>query len=400
MSFNLAKISGGPAIILYRGATLFTKDGVKLDASLDTFNVSVDGISAKADERVTQMPIKITATPDGAWGNLAVLFPYFAAPIGSFTTPRMPIGAINTSNSHITVTAHGLSTADAVFAATRGTLPTATPALSAATQYFVNVIDANTFTLHSTAADATGNANTITFSNGGTGDQFIVINYPLTIQTFDGQYAMTFYNVSLSKHADLEFSRNKTLFSSAFEFTAYIKQGAAISDANSYYTITASSPMTSVFEWVNNIPTQPYTLSWGSSAPWSSFDSKAGIKVQFPLTLTAVEDDAFGVISHRVTDVQASATLVAMGMSAGDILSALQIQGSGAALGRSLGASGNNLDITGTNVFCRLYGAALKKGPQAWNSKDERSGELNFIATKTIVSNVVQPIALVGTAAP
>jgi hypothetical protein len=401
VSFNLALITGGPAILQYRGAVLFAKEGVRIDANPDTMAVAVDGVSPKADERVARMPVKITATPEGAWGNLSVLFPYFGMRTGSFVTPRIPIEDVNTGTGQITSTAHGLNTGDPVYIATCGTLPgVAGGALDASTLYYVSVIDADTVTLHVASTDATGNANAIAFVNTGAGNLHFVVNHPLAIQTYDGMYAVTFLNVALTRHAGLEFARNRRLYSSPFEFTAYLRQGANIRDTGSFYTIAAGSPMTRVFGDVNRIPAQSYALAWGSATPWSAFESQAGVKVEFPLTLTPVEEDTIGIVSHRLADVRAMASLRAIGMTAHDILAALQIQGGEAALGRSLAAGGNDLDISGPNVFCRLCGAALKNGSLLWNAKDQRSGELGFVATRSFVDNVAQPIAYVGVVAP
>lgn len=67
-----------------------------------------------------------------------------------------------------TATAHGLVTGNAVTFTTTGTLPAAT-GFAINKIFYVNVPDANTFTLHTTKAQAIADSNVIDFTTTGTG---------------------------------------------------------------------------------------------------------------------------------------------------------------------------------------------------------------------------------------
>lgn len=85
---------------------------------------------------------------------------------------------IDTTGNLVESAAHGLSTGDIVYIGTTGTLPTAAPTLNPDTKYYVNVADPDTFSLHLSASDATGDLNPVDFSSTGTGTIFFTIDNP------------------------------------------------------------------------------------------------------------------------------------------------------------------------------------------------------------------------------
>ena len=93
----------------------------------------------------------------------------------SFKTKQKKACTVNTSTDAWTCTGHGFSTAEAVqFSVVGGTVPTkASGTFYNDFTYFVRVSDANTFTLHPTATDATNNTNKIDITNAGTGTDYV-----------------------------------------------------------------------------------------------------------------------------------------------------------------------------------------------------------------------------------
>jgi autotransporter-associated beta strand protein len=84
---------------------------------------------------------------------------------GKVLTADFVDGDVNTGTDRITATSHGLETGDRVYLTTTGTLPTG---LSTATEYFVLNVDANTFELATTLANAiAGTQVDITAAAGG-----------------------------------------------------------------------------------------------------------------------------------------------------------------------------------------------------------------------------------------
>jgi len=71
---------------------------------------------------------------------------------------------VNTSTEQITVAGHGLTSGDMVNFTTTATLPAP---LAAATDYYVNAVDANTVTVHSSQADGISGDNPIDLTSAG-----------------------------------------------------------------------------------------------------------------------------------------------------------------------------------------------------------------------------------------
>ena len=153
---------------LFDGADI----AVTIDSEGDTFDMSgIDmGATKYADALFIGDAIKTQAAADGT----------------------ITSGAYNTATPPVFVAgAHGLTTGDIVrLNPTDGSVNVPTPALSGATDYFVCMVTANTYTIHPTLADAEAGAtvpasatNEITFGSG-TGDiDFIDYNNRVNITT-------------------------------------------------------------------------------------------------------------------------------------------------------------------------------------------------------------------------
>lgn len=139
------------------------------------FNVTVTAYQLSPTETVTNAKLNQgfnpTVSVTGAFADLSN-FNTVAAVSKTFTVASVP-------NDEITATAHGLtapSTVDnvarAVVSNSGGALP---GGLTASTSYFyyVRVVDANTLTLHKTAAGALANTDRVDITSAGTGTQTI-----------------------------------------------------------------------------------------------------------------------------------------------------------------------------------------------------------------------------------
>lgn len=94
-------------------------------------------------------------------GDRFRLFPPNLTLVSSFNSE-----AINTTNNRITDVAHGFATGDTVVFSTGGGV--APSPLIDQYYYFIAVVDADSYTLHPSAADADSNSNTVSISNTGT----------------------------------------------------------------------------------------------------------------------------------------------------------------------------------------------------------------------------------------
>lgn len=390
---NAATILGGPALVKYRGATFYSKGDIVLTPTKQTFPIEIDRFG-KVDERVSDEELKVTFEPSGQWQNLGVLWPYPATLLGSLIAPEsQAVTAIDTGTDALTVTAHGFTTEDDILVhmATGGTIPSG---LSSSTRYYVRAVDVDTLTLHPTAADATANTNTVNITDSGTGTLYVDRDYALVIHTFAG-VKLTLFNAAITGMPNILLSTTRTLIG-AVEFEAFLRNGSEWSDTAARWAIESEALSDTSFDPAN-ILTQPYTLAWGS-APWDALQTKEGVEIAFNIGLDPVMTDSLGTVTRRLTSLEAVARAQPVGISESQLLTKLTLQGAGAARGTSL--SGDDLNVSGTGVYVRIYGAALRTGPQQFGSQSDRVGTLEWAATRTFTAGVPDPLFYVGTAAP
>ncbi len=390
---SLTQVIGGPAIVTYRGGSFFSKGDITLQIAPEVFEIETD-VFGIVDRRVRGQPVKISFTPAGEWENLIVLFPYALIPFGDLITPVRTMGVV-VANA-INLPNHKLQSGDAVYAKNvGGALPTG---ISAGTLYYVHAVSSDAVTIHTTRALGVSGASPIAVSNNGTGTNRFVVNNPLTIQTIDpanGQL-ITLFNAAVTKMPDINATATATLLGDV-EFEAFIVDGSALSDPASLYSIQSSPYQGDTTFDPSNILTQPISVSWGSTAPWDSFYTKSGVQVNFALALQNIDIDGYGVLSKRISDLSVTAKMMPIGVESSDLLTALQLQGTGAAIGRSMGQNGHNLNLSATGFYARLYQAGLQGGPELFSRSKDRIGEISFIATRSFTAGVPNPLFFVGT---
>lgn len=394
MPSNTATILGGPALVKFRGATFYSKGDITLNHARTTFPIATDRFG-KVDERVSDEELKVSFEPVGEWESLSVLFPYAATLLGSLITPYSQAASAVTSGSDtVTVTAHGLVDGDDVLVhmATGGTLP---GGLSSTTRYFVKAVDADNLKFYPTAADVTANTNVVDITDAGTGTLYVDRDFPLIIHTFAG-VKLTLYNAAVVKMPTIVLSSVKSLLG-AITFEAFLRNGADWSTAGSRWAIANEALADTSFAPANVI-TQAYAAAWGNAAPWSSFETKEGWTIDFNEAFEAVMTDRLRTLTRRLTSLDVSAKAIPAGIDESQMLTKLLLQGNGAVAGRSL--SGDDLSISATGVYVRLYGAALKASSQHFSVGKERMGELSWVATRTFAAGAPNPLFFVGSASP
>jgi len=399
MSVNNATILGGPALVQYRGATFYSKGNIALTNAKQTFQIDTERFG-KVDERVSDEELRVSFEPAGEFENLSVLWPYASTSLGSLISPQsQAVTGLNTGTEVLTIVGHGFATEDEVFVhmSTGGTLPASTPSLSQITPYYVRRIDADTFTLHDTAAHATANTDAINFTGAASGTLYIDKDFALVIHTFAG-VKLTLYNAAVTRMPALNLSAVKTIIG-AVEFEAFVKNGTAITAAGSRWAIASAALSDTTFAPAN-VLTQAYTAAWGVSAPWSSFQTKDGFVVDFNLGLEAVMTDALGTRTRRLSALDVTARGTPAGIDESQLLTKLLLQDTGSGRGRSL--SGDNLLLSGAgaNAYVQLYGAALKNAGMNFSAGQERMAELTWAATRTFSAGVANPLFYVGATAP
>jgi hypothetical protein len=258
--------------------------------------------------------------PDDAnsfYTEASVAFPGWSASSSDIKTQsqllawadQIAIEDIDGDTEVLTATAHGLTTGDKVYPGTSGTFPTAVPALDADTPLWVNVADADTFTLHPTAASAGTGTSDVTFSAAGTGVLFLTKDNP------------------------------------------------------------------------------PFTLQ----------ETEAGVKVKSNLSLSDRKSDRSGLYNQQFGGCRLEVTLIPLTVSGSQILTALKLQGTGAARGRSLNSGSKPLTIFSSGMLVRVNGAQMKKGAIEQSMKNTEAREVTFVNTRVVTAGVKQPPGYVAT---
>lgn len=392
-SCDLAKVIGGPATITYKGKTFYSKDDIQLSPDLATFLINVDVFGGSVDSRVENELLSLTFVPAGEWENLSVLYPYGTPVIGGSICSMTTCTAVDNASDVVTATNHRLRDGAPVrFSAASGTLISG---LVANDLYYVHVLSADTFSVHSSEADALANTSKVALATLGTGDTQVIEQEPLVIKTLSGK-VITFFVAAVTQMPDFIGGATQTPLGSV-TFEIFRKNGQAASeDAARYSTSTAAFAFDSTFDPAQ-IVTQPYEASWGT-APWDSFYSKTGWRVSFPIGLAPMENDACGIIGRRLTSVAAEVRGQPSAFSEADILTALKLQGAGAGRGRRI--VGEDFDLIGTDVFVRIFGAGLVTAPMGFGSSIDRSGEFVWRNNRKFTAGVPGPVFFVGTAEP
>ncbi len=393
---SLTQVIGGPALVSYRGSSFYSKSDITLEITPDLFDIEVEPFGL-VDKRVKTQPVKVRFTPAGEWKALATLWAYATIPFGDLITPVRTMGVVVANV--VTLLNHQLQSGDAVYVKNvGGNLPTG---LTAGVLYYLHYTSSDAVTFHTTRALALTGASPIAITNNGTGTNRLVVNNPLTIQTIDASSGklITLFNAAVSKMPGINGTAQATLIDEV-EFEAFIVDGASVSDTASLFSVV-SSPYAGdpTFDPVN-ILTQPIAVGWGVVAPFDTFYTKTGVKIDFALTLQDIDIDGYGVLSKRISGLVVTAKLTPIGIDAEQFLNAMTLQGAGANIGRSIGQAGHNLTLTAPGFYARLNQAGLIGGPELFSRSKDVIGELTFQATRTFVGGFPQPLFVVGTSTP
>ena len=216
---------------------------------------------------------------------------------------------------------------------------------------------------------------------------------PLVIKSVDGK-TYTFHAAAVTQIPQIRASAVETLIGQV-TFGAIRKNNTAWSAADSFLTI-ASATFSDTTMDPSNIITQPYSAAWGSS-PWDSFETEDGFTIDFDLSLDDIRTDSDGIIDKRFGGLAVNARCVPLGVTDAQILTAMRMQGSGAARGGSLNTNSNDLVVSGTGVTITVKNAQMKTAGYRYGATVIRNGEVAFVATRGFTAGVADPLFTVGT---
>ena len=136
------------------------------------------------------------------------------------------------------------------------------------------------------------------------------------------------------------------------------------------------------------------------NAPYTLMDTEEGVQIAAEVELEDKLTDRDGVVNAKLTDCSMEAKFIALSLGASNVLGMLKLQGSDAAIGRSLNAGSKPLNIFSAGMFIRVNGAAPKAGELSWAMANDRARELTFVNTRVVSSGTLQPVGHVGTQIP
>ncbi len=82
MAIQRSALTTGPAIVSWQGRQIYFKGGLTIEETKETFDIETDSFGV-VDRRVQNLMAKVSGTPAGEFADLAVLFPYLDAQIGT-----------------------------------------------------------------------------------------------------------------------------------------------------------------------------------------------------------------------------------------------------------------------------------------------------------------------------
>lgn len=135
-----------------------------------------------------------------------------------------------------------------------------------------------------------------------------------------------------------------------------------------------------------DLKTLVYAAVFGTEAPWSSFETEAGITVDFDLGLSEVKSDKYGIVDKTITGLSVTAKCTPHGITEEEMIAAMNIQGAGAGRGQSIYRNAKDLSLTAGagNPYFTLNNAAINTAPLAFGAETNRSGEIEFKAAHSI----------------
>jgi hypothetical protein len=388
---NPALIIAGPALVQHMGKTFYSKSNIELTIDPTTFNIDTSRFGV-VELREDSLVGSLKFTPVGKLDSLNVLWAYRDIIPGRLVHLAKTVENVDDTNDELDITAHTFVDGHEVRIATYGALP---GGLDGATLYYAKAVTANSLSLHPTRADALAGTNKVAITTVGTGTHRVIEQPSLVIHSFDG-VKYTFHNAKVAQMPDINAGATVTAIGET-TFNLYRKFATDPTDAAAVYTRAIEALADTSFDPAD-IPTEPFTLEWGAAAPWDEMSTKEGAVISFPMTLRECPDDAGGIISHWIDEVQAQCVAQPNNVDENALLQKKTLQNTGAGRGRRI--IGDDLHIYSDSLYLILYGASITSAPANWDSKTDRLGGITWRANRTFAVGVPNPTFYLGDAAP
>lgn len=215
-----------------------------------------------------------------------------------------------------------------------------------------------------------------TYTNWSTSGARIIgaANRTVTILGADGeQYVLT--RSKITKLPDMYFGLGKSLWG-AVEYTAYLGQGNALTDANAFYTQSTGASWSQA-DFPTTHQEAECTLAWGAVTGWDTVFAEEGFQLSHELTLEPVKQGNI-TVDHKVIGYRGMLKFKPQEPSSAQLLTALN-----PVIGARRSANANNAVVTGPGISATLASAALYTGTFNFDNKLNRHGEWGLISSLT-----------------
>ncbi|MFO7534715.1 MAG: hypothetical protein R6X19_03370 [Kiritimatiellia bacterium] len=205
---------------------------------------------------------------------------------------------------------------------------------------------------------------------------------------------VTFAAAALSKMPSLKLSAGAPAFSGEAEITCLLANDTDRTDADSLFVVAAEA-WAGAFD-VADILGGVYTGVLGTGETAVTIATQDGWQVDFEMEVEPQACDGVGTYDLLLKSVTVRAKCIPLGLTEATHLALLNAQDTGAVIGGTM-RSGKDLVISCPDALTvTLKEAALVEGPMAWGNNQLRSGEIGFVAHRTVTGGV--PAALFSVA--
>lgn len=205
----------------------------------------------------------------------------------------------------------------------------------------------------------------------------------VTLHPTNGSEKIVFTAGAITKMPGVLLSATDTAFKE-MEITCLLKNDADRSAADALFTISDAAFTDTSFD-IGSIFTVPYSVSLASAAsPWDAILTEAGVEIDFAQTNNPVTVNGFGTVDMSLSGLDITVKMKPVGMTVAQVLAQMKLQGTGVKIGQNIGASANNMTITGGsgNPIVVVNNVRLKSAGQIYGQETLRHDSLEFIATR------------------
>lgn len=189
----------------------------------------------------------------------------------------------------------------------------------------------------------------------------------------------TFTRAKLTKMPEVYLGLGKGLYGEC-EWTGYIGEGKALTDADAFYAENTTAWDASDFPTTHQ--EQMCTAAWGAVTGFTAMFAEEGFQLSHELKLDEVKQGNV-TVDHKVNGYRGMVDFLPQQPTTTQLLTALKLQGSGGGIG--IRRSGNKADlvVAGSGISVTLEDAAPRTGEFVFDNKLNRHGSFKFVTAAT-----------------